>query len=139
MAKMIQSAEEFVELRTSENPELYTRAAQETAPEEVWLDVITRFPEMRVWVAHNKTIQTAILKILATDSDWRVRHMVASKRKTEPVILEQLAKDIDEGVRLAVAKNPKTPLHILEMLVHDQWETIAKEAKERIEQNSFKK
>jgi hypothetical protein len=41
---MIESAEEFITLRCSEEPELYTRAACDPAPEEVWLDVINHYP-----------------------------------------------------------------------------------------------
>ena len=51
---MIQTAEEFVELRSSEDPELYGRAANEPASEEVWLDVIQRYPEMKFWVAQKR-------------------------------------------------------------------------------------
>ncbi len=53
---MIESPEEFVRLRTSKDPDQYRRAAHETAPPEVWLAIIEKFPEMRQWVAHNKTI-----------------------------------------------------------------------------------
>lgn len=53
---MIASAEEFVELRRSERQEEYSRVAQDSAPREVWLEVIQRFPDMRFWVAQNKTV-----------------------------------------------------------------------------------
>ena len=45
---MINSAEEFVRLRSSELPEEYWRAAHEEVPDAVWLDVIARFPDMRL-------------------------------------------------------------------------------------------
>ena len=56
MVCVITSAEEFVQLRTSRNPDEYHRAAHEEASVETWLDVIERFPDMRSWVAHNKTV-----------------------------------------------------------------------------------
>lgn len=77
---MIDSADEFVRLRTSEEPAEYNRAATEEAAEQTWLDVIERFPEMRFWVVQNKTVPLSVLEILRHDSDERVRHMVTRKR-----------------------------------------------------------
>ena len=62
---MINSAEKFRALRTSENRNDYSRAANEPAPDGVWTDVIEKFPDMRVWVAQNKTISIDILRVLA--------------------------------------------------------------------------
>ena len=53
---MIKSAGEFVKLRNSDVPEEYNRSATEEADELVWLEIIKKFPDMRSWVAHNKTI-----------------------------------------------------------------------------------
>lgn len=53
---MIESADEFVRLRTSADPAEYQRAARDDATERTWRDVIARFPEMRFWVAQNKTV-----------------------------------------------------------------------------------
>ncbi len=53
---MINSADDFVRLRCSEDRNEYERAAWDEAPLEVWLDVIERFPDMRFWVACNKTV-----------------------------------------------------------------------------------
>jgi hypothetical protein len=77
---MIESADEFLRLRTSEDPAEYNRAAAEAATEQTWLDAIERFPEMRFWVAQNETVPLSVLEILRHDSDERVRHMVTSKR-----------------------------------------------------------
>jgi hypothetical protein len=74
---MIMSAQEFVELRTSVRQEDYLRAATDSAAPEVWVDVIQRFPEMKVWVAHNKTVPLEVLRLLASDSYPRVRFAVA--------------------------------------------------------------
>jgi hypothetical protein len=38
---MIESAEQFIALRTSSDPDLYHRAAHEPASTEVWLAIIT--------------------------------------------------------------------------------------------------
>lgn len=76
---MIESAEEFVRLRSSEVPEEYRRAAHDQADESTWRDLIERFPEMRFWVAQNKTVPLSILEVLRHDPDERVRSMVRSK------------------------------------------------------------
>lgn len=79
-ARVIYSAEEFVRLRTSEDPSEYNRAAHDEATESTWRDVIERFPGMRFWVAQNKTVPLSVLEILRHDHDENVRLMVTSKR-----------------------------------------------------------
>lgn len=130
---MIETAEEFVRLRSSDEPALYSRAASDAAPEHVWRQVIQKYPEMRKWVAHNKTVPHEILAELAADEDVSVRYAVAIKRKLDESILEQLANDADESVRLGVALNPKTPRSILERLANDRWERISEVARQRID------
>jgi hypothetical protein len=77
---MIESPEEFRRLRESENPAEYRRAAHDEASIEVWLEVIRRWPDMRVWVAQNKTVPVSVLEILVNDPDEKVRDMVLRKR-----------------------------------------------------------
>ena len=126
---MIESAEEFVSLRTSENPELYQKAASESAKEEIWREVIEKYPDMKVWVARNKTVPSNILEILSRDADADVRYAVAMKRKAGQNILQRLAQDSDKSVRLRVALNPKTSKVILEQLLNDKWSRVVEEAK----------
>jgi hypothetical protein len=78
---MINSAEEFILLRNSEKRDEYIRAASEDASDLVWIDVISRFPEMREWVAYNKTVPLNILEILARDENESVRAAVAMIEK----------------------------------------------------------
>ena len=104
---MIESVEQFISLRTSENPEEYNRAAHEEAPAPVWRELIETHPDMRFWVAQNKTVPIEILRSLAGDKDSRVRHMVASKRKLPEDLQILLARDPDESVRNALAHNAK--------------------------------
>jgi hypothetical protein len=77
---MIESADEFVRLRTSEKPTEYHRAAKEPAAEVIWWEIIDRFPQMRFWVAQNKTVPLSVLEVLRRDPDERVRSMVRAKR-----------------------------------------------------------
>jgi hypothetical protein len=129
---MIKTAQEFVELRNSNNPELYRKASADSAKEEVWIEVIEQYPDMRQWVAHNKTVPLSILSILANDTNPRVRFVVASKRKISLDIQETLANDEDESVRLAIAMNQKTHPSILKKLTEDKWQIVSEAAKKRL-------
>lgn len=121
---MIETAEDFIRLRTSSDKSEYLRAANDSADIKVWLDIILKYPDMKKWVAHNKTIPEKIIRMLAKDKDNNVRLMIAHKRKTPSDILMDLAKDKDESVRMAVAKNKKTSKEILLYLKNDSWEQI---------------
>ena len=130
---MIGSAEEFVRLRTSDLPEEYLRAASEEAPLEVWHEVINNHPDMRYWVAHNKTVPIAILEILAGDQDERVRMMVAEKRKLPETVQLRLTEDPSSMVRSALAYNKKATSRVLAILAIDPDPEIRQIAQERLE------
>jgi len=132
---MIDSADEFRRLRTSEDHQEQRRAALEPTTEEIWIEVIERFPEMREWVAINKTVPVSILRVLATDADARVRSTVATKRKLNRELFELLARDPDDSVRDRVAWNPKVPADLLALLAQDSVEFVASSARERILRN----
>ena len=130
---MIESAEQFRALRESEIAEEYRRAAHDEARIEVWLDVIARMPEMRFWVAQNKTVPALVLEHLADDADWRVRSMVASKRKIPETLQLKLAADNDAAVRSALAHNAKVTPNVLLILADDHDELVRDAAKRSIE------
>ena len=65
--EMILCAEDFIRLRTREVKAEYNRAAQEAAPMDVWLEIVSTYPRMRVWVAKNKTIPMKVPHCLAGD------------------------------------------------------------------------
>jgi hypothetical protein len=132
---MIESAEEFIRLRGSSDPVEYRRAAHDQAPDGVWLDVIRRFPEYRFWVAHNKTVPVSILRILAADSDERVRGMVAKKRKLPSDLVAFLARDTSESVRAATARHRKASPEVLSSLAHDSSPIVREIATRRITKN----
>ena len=129
---MIRSAKEFIELRMSDDPEQYLRAANEEAEATVWEVVITNHSDMREWVAHNKTIPDSIIRKLASDGDSKVRHIIASKRKTPDEVKKILSKDEDESVRMAIANNKKTPREILEGMIDDDWENIVEVVRRKL-------
>ncbi len=129
---MIGSAEEFARLRLSQVREEYERAAQEPAPPEVWLEVIERYPELRKWVAHNKTTSAEILQTLATDKDPDVRSAVAMRRSCPPDARVSLSMDRDERVRATVARNPKTSEELLRRMENDPSPFIRQLAADRL-------
>lgn len=129
---MIESAEEFVRLRESEDASDYNRAAQDEALTEVWYTLIRDYPEMRSWVAHNKTVPLEVLELLATDESTDVRSTVAMKRKLSQELFDALARDPDESVRHHVATNAKAPISTLEKLTRDTAEFVATAAEEKL-------
>lgn len=124
---MITSAHEFVALRDSDIKSEYDRAAQDSAPIEVWCDVIESYPEYRKWVAHNKTVPIEILeKLCGYDRDVRV--FVAMKRRLSSDLFLRLSNDSEAVVRQQIAANAKTPPDILRTLAMDEDEDVAKVA-----------
>ena len=130
---MILSASEFVRLRTSDDPDEYRRAASDEASEDVWIEIIENYSDMKIWVAANKTVPLSVLSRLSDDPDPEVRFAVASKRKLDQSLFEKLARDKDESVRQRIAYNKKTPLEILELLAVDSEEMVSSVAKERLQ------
>lgn len=128
---MIESAEEFVALRASSDPDEYGRAANDAASTDVWLDVVKERPDMRFWVAQNKTVPLEVLEVLASDNDERVRRMVASKRKLSRELFEKLARDADETIRACVARNAKVPLDVRDRLARDPSRLVREAASQR--------
>ena len=129
---MIESAQEFIRLRTSTVKAEYDRAAHEPAPLAVWWELVREHPHMRAWIAHNKTVPVEILVALSEDDSAAVRSAVAMKRSAPPAILDRLARDADSSVRQAVAFNAKTPRSVLEILAGDPWDAVADKAKARL-------
>lgn len=130
---MIISAEEFKRLRTSENLEEQRFSAQETAEVSVWFEVIEKFPELKVWVAHNKTIQLEVLEFLAKDQDEKVRSSIARKRKINQKIFDLLKNDRDENVRYALLSNTKLSLDMKKEVKVDDSEWLMKELNEKLQ------
>lgn len=121
---MIESPEVFVRLRNSTDPTEYGRAATDWASVDTWLAIVRQYPEMRFWVAQNKSVPMDVLEILASDSDQRVRSMVASKGKLSSSILAKMAADESDEVRMRVARNRKTSREALEAMRDDPWTEI---------------
>jgi Leucine rich repeat variant len=133
---MIRSVAEFVHLRTSEDPEDQTRATLDDANEKVWLAVIEQHPDLRKWVAHNKTVSLSIIRLLIDDADPLTRSWVARKRKLDRAMFVALSTDADERVRHALATNAKLPPDLLRLLAQDPVALVATEAQQRLDQRA---
>jgi hypothetical protein len=129
---MIGSAEEFARLRGSDSPEEQSRAGTEEASADVWFSVIERFPELREWVAHNKTVPLEVLELLARDPSRSVRSTVAGKRKLSYELQLALAKDPDSSVRARLAWNAKCKTDVLHTLAADEEPFVREAATQRL-------
>lgn len=132
-AMKIKSAEHFIKLRESENPEEYRLATWGEATEHVWFDIIDRHPAMRRWVAQNKTISPEILATLAADPDVRVRYAVLATLDLHPDVLSVLAKDSDASIRRGVISHAQLPIEALKALCDDPDPDVAGDAAEHLE------
>jgi hypothetical protein len=102
---MINTAEEFVQLRTSYSKDEQARATYDTAEIETWNDIIGKYPTYKEWAIHNKTIPNEILEILSLDADPRIRSAVARKRSINDKIIKVLSVDLDVNVRQSLLCN----------------------------------
>jgi len=132
----ILSASEFLRLRSSDVPAEYHRAAHDDAAIDVWRDVIEQYPDMRFWVAQNKTVPVDGLRLLATDQDWKVRSMVAMKRKLPDDLCTLLALDSNDAVRQSIARHRNTPDGVLSVLAADSWPPVAEAAAREVQRRS---
>jgi hypothetical protein len=139
MTTMIRSVAEFVALRNSEDPADQTRATNGAADDKVWLFVIEHHPDLRKWVAQNKTVPLSILRLLIDDVDPVTRSWVARKRKLDRAMFVTLSADADERVRHALANNAKLPPDLLRLLSEDPVELVSTEAQQRLDQRAATK
>lgn len=129
---MINSVDEFVRLRTSDNPDEYGRTIHESLEQNVWFEILNARPDMIFWVVQNKTVPLSVLEQLASHSDSTIRRAVARKRKLSQAIFDQLAHDPDEYVRLAIAMNAKVPRNLLLELAQDESQVVADGANSKL-------
>jgi hypothetical protein len=132
---MIKNSAEFISLRSSEIPDEYNRAATEEAPLDVWMDIIENYPDMKVWVARNRSIPKEIIDVLSRDINPIVRDAISSKYPLDFDIYLLLSKDPDNGIRARLTYNKKIPTSILkEIAENDPDEFVRNEAGLRYEQ-----
>ncbi|GFM68538.1 MULTISPECIES: hypothetical protein [Pseudomonas] len=128
---MITSAEEFKRYAESED-EIENEKINESASDEVWFDVLSKYPELSRVVTANASISLNVLERLSVSDDVDVRWDVAMKRRINRSIFERLASDKEVIVRHRIACNPKVPKDILIALASDEDEMIAEAARKRL-------
>ncbi|AKH62501.1 MULTISPECIES: hypothetical protein [Photorhabdus] len=132
---MIHTIEEFVRLRNSNIPAEYMRAGVDEAPLLIWKELIEKKPDMRVWVARNKTIPKEIIVALSKDDNPIVRDAIAAKYPLDMDIYLSLSKDPDEGIRARLTYNKGLPISILkEMSESDPSDFVKSQAIDRYQQ-----
>jgi hypothetical protein len=126
---MINTAEEFKNLCANEDD---TTFAHQAAALDIWIEVLSRYPQLERCVASNKTIPNEIIERLSMSNDIDVRWKIATKRKLDKSIFERLATDSDPTIRHRIACNPKTPKHILQILSKDSDPMVASSAMRKL-------
>ncbi|WP_153099845.1 hypothetical protein [Paraburkholderia hayleyella] len=128
---MIHSAEEFKQYVESDNEDEFLKS-REAASDDVWFDVLSKYPELSRQVAFNSSISVHVLERLSESRDSEVRWDVATKRRISRTTFERLAHDIDASIRHRIACNPKVPEDILVQLASDEDELVSEAAKKRL-------
>ncbi|MFH9549569.1 hypothetical protein ACIBAH_11790 [Streptomyces sp. NPDC051445] len=135
---MIESAEEFVRLRTSGDSADLRRTKQEDAPLDVWLDLVQNHPDMRFWVTFNRHVPPEVLRLLVRDDDWRVRANIAGRKGAPQDVLDALSRDDHDAVVSSTASNPGTPTDALTRLSRHSWQDVRERALEQLEERRKK-
>jgi len=128
---MISSADDFKCYAESKD-EIENAKINEVATEEVWLEIISKYPKLSRLVVENGSISTDVLERLSLSDDVDVRWDVAMKRRLNRSTFERLATDNSVMVRHRIACNPKVPKDLLTLLAADEDEMIAEAAKKRL-------
>ena len=124
----IESADEFLELLNSDDPEVRDRLRTDVASEEVWLDTLYSYPQLAAWVATNETVPPRILRLISTHSDPGVRRHVVLTSRLVADDLRVLAADPDQQVRAAVACQVATDDDVLVGLIGDESDEVRVQA-----------
>ena len=132
---MIVSAEEFVFLRNSIDPENYLRAINDSTTLEIWFEIIHNYQCMREWVVLNKTIPIDVLGILIHDDNPAVRRNIAMKNKLTREIFDTLVEDEDASVRNRLIYNKNIPNDLLRKLTTDEELFVRENAINKIKEN----
>ena len=126
---MIHQAEYYIALLASDD--VYEPSPYEEATEEVWLDIVARFPEARNALAHNKTTSEAVIRALYAVGDEDVRSSLARVRRTPPDLLLRMASDPSSMVAAVLSHHPKLPPEALAELLRHESDFVRDRAQER--------
>lgn len=130
---MIESAERFRALCSSQDQMDVDRSLSDPASLDVWVEIINTDAARHLDVAQNRTIPDEIKRMLVEKGNPTVRSMIAEKRKLPPDLFFVLSRDSDSFVRRKIAANAKTPPEILRHLLQDVDENVARIARYSVE------
>jgi hypothetical protein len=130
---MIESAERFKALSSSQDEMDVNRSLFDSASLDVWMEIINCDAARHLDVAQNRTIPDEIKRMLVEKGNPTVRSMIAEKRKLPPDLFFVLSRDSDSLVRQKIAANAKTPPEILQHLLQDVDGNVARVARYRVE------
>lgn len=122
---MISSAEEFDRLCMSQIDEDIARSIQDSATQEIWQEILEKFPHRMSDVAQNLTIQDSVIYVIAGSENEVAKSLIAEKRRLPSDLFAVLGKDSSEVVRRKIASNKKTPIETLDDLTRDLISDVA--------------
>ncbi|GKX55995.1 hypothetical protein SOASR030_21070 [Leminorella grimontii] len=129
---MISTPDEFIKLINSNCPNEYNLAGRKEAPVPVWLELIKGYPDMRVWVARNRTIPREIMDYLSKDDNPVVREAISAKYPLDVDMYLLFSRDPDEGIRARLIFNKGLPVFILKhMAENDPSDFVREKALEK--------
>lgn len=131
---MICRAEDYIALLESDD--VYEPSPYDEATEEVWLDIVARFPQAHRAVSHNKTTPEAVIRALYSIGDEIVRSQLACVRRTPPDLLVEMASDPSSMVGAALTCHPKLPPEALAKLLLHASEFVRERANDRVRRDA---
>ena len=126
----ISSAEEYKAFAESDDEDEFSKTSG-TAPEEVWIEILSKYPDLARHVVFNNSVSVEILELAIEVGDVWTRFDVAMKRRISRKIFDKLSMDADATVRERIALNPKVPEDILDKLRMDEDPMVSTAAKEK--------
>jgi hypothetical protein len=126
----ISSAEEYKGFAASDDEHEFSKTLG-TASEEVWMEILSKYPNLARHVAFNNSVSIEVLERAIEVGDVWTRFDIAMKRRISRKLFEKLSMDKDVSVRERIALNPKVPEDILSKLCMDEDFSVSEAAKER--------
>jgi len=126
----IHSAEEYKTFAESDDENEFSKTSG-TASEEVWMDVLLKYPNLARHVVFNNSTSIRVLERAIEVGDVWTRFDVAMKRRISRDIFDKLSNDPDATVRARIALNPKVPADILDKLCRDEDPLVSNAANEK--------
>jgi hypothetical protein len=129
---VLESAADFRAL-LDETPLVPSRVRAAQASASVWREILSKHPDLAVWVAANRTVPAEIIEILTAHPRIQVRAAVASNPELHDDAMIRLAHDKSDLVRMRIACNSQATRDVLAHLVADTCVVVSKHAQARLQ------